>query len=645
MDEELSLLLEGNCAFILWSAWPPAANGRSKEARMPGSERATRAGRIFSAALQRAYRSESCGPEDAGVKSWAPLLCVALTRAVAAEPQLCDLVVGRLERHGDSLVIAYQNQGRAAAPATPLALRIASNRSELMTVYDQPPAIQPLEIRRSAPIPFRLLGLDSKAGSHLEVRIDPMDQIHESNEVNNEYSHNFQPAGKSTLYPRWERYLGYPDLAIERLDFVAPDAVEATVVNRGVGVTMGTYHGRFKVNGLAQELQYSGGRAQPLPRPGQSDKWLFHIGEFQLKAGQTARVEFQIDPEQRIPDSDRSNNKRNETMLLGGPLPDSVAPNKVSGDLNERGRSWRAAGCFANLIQPDSSVHLSIFPFQLKTFDLPGLIMNDPMSVLEARVPGYIFHPDGSREPKSAYDNTPFAQLILTFPMGASEASTHNLVEASWRSGTCNYSAAGSLEKDALAFKPFALQAGALVDFALHRQVRGQARLHLFPKVIRETPFGDPLPDDVPPNQASGIVSYGREVFRPRSVCAFFRAAEHRLDLLLWDNPIEPREVQGLLRGRWNLHRYNSRNKLVELQLYFDSKNLNRSPQMCLVVGKSGLNASFRPLHKANALCQLRAPRLGHGLPLTFRLRGRCSVPGGQADVDVAGLATILEVR
>ena len=552
-----------------------------------------------------------------------------------------DLVIGSIERRPNGLVVRYQNQGPGKINAKGVSLRILSSRGkELVTVDSQPVPREPGQICESNSIPFASLNMRPRDFYALFVEIDPRDQIAEAKKHNNSFfqQNNF---GSIVEVPNFRRYAGRPHLVIDKVRFVAPDTIEATVLNRGKGITMASYGARLTIRGRSNNLDHYR-HYQPIPRVGQVDRWVFKFERWGVHHGETIKLKFDVDADHWIADPDRRGQVLEQTMRLGPPISDQMSTSQASGTVVSRGQTWSARSCYACWIPGKSTLGISFFPFELTAQDKLGCTYNEPSRVCRDRARRQ------SRRPG-------FAQLNLVLEPGTKTLDKEKIIRAGWMVGDgAGRHSVGCDIKD-LSFERVVLKEGAALtlraattDRGDSLKLAGKTVINLHPDVDLKDETEHHLPHDVPASKVKGVVRFRNKTFAPASAFAYYWPAYHRLDLTILARRILPEHMFDIRLGSWgHVVDLVPRGEIKYMIAYFDT-NKPQAPQIdigiaMLDTGYGGSISTGNPFHKLI----LKAPKFGDGQPLSFRLRAQSEnqTGGGPAEIDLSGTAVMLEMK
>lgn len=536
-----------------------------------------------------------------------------------------DLVVGKIERQADGLVIVYQNQGPGPLAGKEVSLRILRKGRELLTIDHQPLPTEPLQICQSQTIPFEDLKMKPRDFFDLDVEIDPRDEISEGKEQNNSY---FQQNNYGSIeeFPNFRSYAGTPRLVIQDVRFAAPNQLEVFVKNEGQGMTMATYGCRLTIRGVSNNLV----RRQTQPVPGQTERWTFRFEKWGVHQGERHKVLVEVDPDGWTLEHDRSRARFEEVMAFGPPVPKEVAVGTASGRIQADGADWQPQSCYATWIPGENQVQFLLFPFDLKPQDNLGLTYADPARVCKGRGP-----------------EARFAQLKLDLWPGRTRLSRDNIRSAYWHVGKGDGSHSLPCDLDKLILTPVDLKEGVTVkvqssgsDSREQLSAEFQASLQKFPDVAVAKSEPHRVPHQVPASQVKGTVLFRGKRMAPKSAIGLFRRKTHSLDLWVFPHPLHSEDMT-MLKVGWitDMTKYEQKGKVASFNATWDT--LQPKPASLSVSSSLDQVGGSATLEKASGhVMELNAPKLGDGLPFGFRIRGKAN----GLDADLTGTAIMLEV-
>lgn len=553
-------------------------------------------------------------------------LFLALTLAAGPKPQPTgDLVVGKIERLADGLVIHYQNQGPGRLEGQEVSLRVLDKGREVLTIDHQPLPSAPYEVCTSQVIPFEDLHMAPHDYYALDIEIDPRDEIAELKEQNNSY---FQQNNYGSLeeFPNFRNYAGPPRLVLQEVRFAAPDQLEVFVKNEGKGMTMATYACRVTMRGNSNNLLMR--RNQPVP--GQVDRWSYRFEKWGVHHGDRIPVRVEVDPDHWLPDHDRSRSRFDQVLAFGPTAPKEVTYGTASGLIQADGVEWTPRSSYATYVPSENLVNVLLFPFPLNSRDRLGLLYGEPMRVCKER--------GGQAR---------FAQLKIDLWPGQKVLSREAIRSAYWYVGSGTESHSLPCDVEHLQLAPTPLQAGASLSLQgtgsnqkEHVKAEFQTTLQDFPQVAVAKNEMHQVPHQIPPSSLKGSVLFRGKRLKPQGAIGFYRRKANTLDLWVFPHPLHSEDMS-LLKTGWITHlsKYEQKDQVSFFCAHWDARQSNpRSIRLGASLNQMGGSGTLEP--SSGNLLNINAPRLGDGFPFGFRIRGKAD----EIEADLTGTATMLEV-
>jgi hypothetical protein len=224
------------------------------------------------------------------------------------KPPKPDLIVSEIYADGDDLVVEIQNQGPGAGPRDTTVKLIVSRGTNDKVVKTDAAVRVPIApfATEQVRVPLKKLGDPfDPLGEIVTVVVDPDDAIAEEREGNNTCHRQIGPPS-TTLRGEYHRTTELPDLVITDIT-VDVDRLVVHYVNVGKGATGGDFLIRIRVGTMEFDGNYYYRFVVP-PRLELARSGGFDVNLVGLKPGDAAEVEATIDHEDRVRESDKTNN-------------------------------------------------------------------------------------------------------------------------------------------------------------------------------------------------------------------------------------------------------------------------------------------------------------------------------------------------
>ncbi|HJZ53411.1 MAG TPA: hypothetical protein VKE74_00545 [Gemmataceae bacterium] len=239
--------------------------------------------------------------------------------SVAADdnkPAKPDLIVSDIYLDGDVLVFQIQNQGPGDAPKGVSVQVVVSGKvkEKPVTLTEAVPVpVTPFAVR-TVRIPLKKFGADDPVdfGYIVTVEIDPQNTLAEERKTNN----TAHRALREEAQPRGE-YIESKELPDLVITDITTDGTYLFVhyMNKGQGATGADFLVRFRCGEESFDGNYY--YRFPVPSPGVASKTGgLTVGLIGLKRGDVAEVEATIDHEDRVRETDKTNNTFKKTLKI-----------------------------------------------------------------------------------------------------------------------------------------------------------------------------------------------------------------------------------------------------------------------------------------------------------------------------------------
>jgi hypothetical protein len=245
-----------------------------------------------------------------------------------AKAEKPDLIVADLSLEGDDLLLVIQNQGPGAAKKG-AKFDVVLSGTRLVKVKGNTTDM-PVTVTVSAPAPEEPLGIEkvkvplSKFGvkdkqelrSSFTVELDPKNTVAEEREKNNSYHRQLDFTGNVVQPPRGD-YAGkdLPDLAITDITQDENRNIVIHFTNKGKGATGADFI--FEIRSGKNKFPGNFYYRYRVPPPGSANKTGgFGPGLLNLRAGVEVEVEATIDSEDRVRETDKTNNTFKKKLTI-----------------------------------------------------------------------------------------------------------------------------------------------------------------------------------------------------------------------------------------------------------------------------------------------------------------------------------------
>jgi hypothetical protein len=250
------------------------------------------------------------------------LALLAVTVPLAGQPQVAlpDVIVADVRLDGNTLVLDVQNQGPGVAPkGAKIIARISARHKNKTVSFDQqlfvPEAVFELTEIRIPLANFKVEDPD-EFGPIVTVLLDPEKSLQEERPGNNEFHRQL---GQQTNEVRgdFRTSKDLPDLILTNIT-ADNDYLRVEYKNQGKGVTGGDFLIRVRTGKESFDGNYFYRFA--VPPPGHTAQTGgITLGLIGLKPGDIATVEATIDYEDRVRETDRTNNSLTKKVTIPKP--------------------------------------------------------------------------------------------------------------------------------------------------------------------------------------------------------------------------------------------------------------------------------------------------------------------------------------